>query len=370
LQDALRSRLLGLSVAQQEADVRSRDYASDRNFKAMAVAPTKRLTWRSTSNPSQQVASDAALESCQIFYEEACVPVVVGDQVLTGTQPKDMPRPRYAGRFEPERIPFGDPKRADVASYRQVAKPKAAAFHPWGRLFTVTDAPGQFEAEEKALGLCNDDPGRKGRDGPCFLYAAGDNVVLTRRLQKPRPLPKTVAEAFDYLGIASRRAYLTQQTTSHQALAIVPETNLTYWFHHQATASDAEQRALEGCQLEFQAPCVLLASDDTLVAPDPWKAPRRDMPRVSREGNYSPDGVPMYSGKEEFLTGYGALSNPKAMVVRANGARVRTATGKTATEAQEKALAACNDDQDPFPCFVYAVNDRLVLGQHRTEPLR
>jgi hypothetical protein len=114
----------------------------------------------------------------------------------------------------------------------------------------------------------------------------------------------------------------------------------------------------------------LLASDDTLLAPDPWKAPRRDMPRLSREGNYSPDAVPMYSGKEEFLTGYRALSNPKAMAVRANGARIKTATGKTATEAQEKALAACNDDQDPFPCFVYAVDDRLVLSQHRTEPLR
>jgi hypothetical protein len=336
----------------------------------MAVAPTKRLTWRSTSRPSQQNASDAALESCQIYYDEACILVGVGDQIATVTQPRDMTRPRYAGRFEPERIPFGEPTRPDVASYRQVAKPKAAALHPWGRLFTVTDAPGQFEAEEKALGLCNDDPGRKGRDGPCFLYAVGDNVILTRRLTKPRPLPKTLAEAFDYLGNVPPRTYLTQQITPHKALAIVPETNRTYWFSHQASASDAEQKALEGCQLQFQAPCVLLASDDTLLAPDPWKAPRRDMPRLSREGNYSPDAVPMYSGKEEFLTGYRALSNPKAMAVRANGARIKTATGKTATEAQEKALAACNDDQDPFPCFVYAVDDRLVLSQHRTEPLR
>ncbi|MBR0778691.1 caspase family protein [Bradyrhizobium diazoefficiens] len=370
LLEAVRSRLVALSVAQQEADARSRDYAGDRNSKAMAVAPTKRLTWRSTSRASQQAASDAALESCQVYFEEACILVAVGDQIVTATQPRDMTRTRYTGRFEPERIPFDDPKRPDVVSYRQVAKPKAAAFHPWGRLFTVTDAPGQFEAEEKALGLCNDDPGRKGRDGPCFLYAVGDNVVLTRRLTKPRPLPKTLAEAFDYFGNTVPRSFLTQQIVPHKALAIVPETNRTFWFDHQASASEAEQKALEGCQLQYQAPCVLLASDDTLVAPDPWKAPRRDMPRLSREGNYSPDGVPMYSGKEGFLTGYGALSNPKAMAVRANGARVRTATGKTATEAQEKALAACNDDQDPYPCFVYAVNDRLVLSQHRTEPLR
>jgi hypothetical protein len=58
------------------------------------------------------------------------------------------------------------------------------------------------------------------------------------------------------------------------------------------------------------------------------------------------------------------------MVVRPVGSRCEIATAATLEEAQAKALAACNNDSHPFPCFVYAVNDRVILDQRRTELLR
>jgi len=132
----------------------------------------------------------------------------------------------------------------------------------------------------------------------------------------------------------------------------------------------AEERALEGCQLEYRTPCVLLASDDALHAPDVWKAKRHDMPRIHQEGRYNPENVPVFRGIKNELRSYGSLPAPKAIVIRPEGGRVRTATGTTLEEAQSKALAACNDDLAPMPCFVYAVDDRVVLGQRSTEPLK
>ena len=77
-------------------------------------------------------------------------------------------------------------RRDDIAGYAASDGPKAAAFHPWGRrLFVVRGAASQRAAEQEALAACNADPTRKGENGPCFLYAAGEQVVLPRRSVEP-----------------------------------------------------------------------------------------------------------------------------------------------------------------------------------------
>jgi hypothetical protein len=99
-----------------------------------------------------------------------------------------MARVHYAGTFDPERIPSALPVMrggTDVLGYRDAPGPKAAAFHPSGRIFIVTKAENQRAAEERALGECNADPVRNGSSGPCFLYAAGDQVILTQRRSAP-----------------------------------------------------------------------------------------------------------------------------------------------------------------------------------------
>jgi hypothetical protein len=190
--DQLLARFAALSVRADEREKRARDYEADTNYKAVAVAPIAQRTWRA-KRFSDQATVTAALESCQFFYREPCILAAVGDRTTTEFQgfsgANDMPRTRYAGVFDPGQILSTDEnlqRRPDVASYGSHSGPKAAAWHPWGRLFIVVGGGGQFEVEELALSQCNSDSDRKGRDGPCFLYAVGDQVVLPQRAVKPR----------------------------------------------------------------------------------------------------------------------------------------------------------------------------------------
>ena len=43
----------------------------------------------------------------------------------------------------------------------------------------------QAQAGARALKLCNDNDGARDADGVCYLYAIGDDVVLSRRLTAP-----------------------------------------------------------------------------------------------------------------------------------------------------------------------------------------
>jgi uncharacterized caspase-like protein len=373
------TRFAALSVAVDEAEGRTRDYEAGTGHKAMAVAVKQRLTWRVAGHSNEEEAITSDLEGCQIRYGEPCTLVALGDKLMPqdgSSATRDMPRVRYAGLFDPERVPTADaglPRREDIANYWSVGGPKAAAYHPsgGGRLFTVTKASDQFEAEEQVLAQCNSDPRRPSGDGPCFLYAVGMRVVLPQRLTKPRPRPQTISEAFAYMDVP-RWSYQYPGEKTHKAIAIVPESGQTYRWTGVSSTVAAEERALEGCQLMFAVPCVLLASDDTLHAADPWKAPRRDMPRLHHKGTYRPESVPLFSGTEDRLRAYGSLPAPKAMVIRPDGGRIRTATGASPEDAQSKALAECNDDwsTNSFPCFIYAVNDRVILDQRRTEPVK
>jgi hypothetical protein len=85
------------------------------------------------------------------------------------------------GTFNVESIPLlTDARRRmpDLAGYARAAAPTAIALHPIGRAFVVTAAEGQDKADAEALAACDAIPGRGGRDGPCVLYASGDQVVL------------------------------------------------------------------------------------------------------------------------------------------------------------------------------------------------
>src|SRR5262245_29888181 len=177
--DMLLARLSAYSVAADERESRVRSYESERGHKAIAVSVETRHTYRSTGWMTAAAAENGTLEGCQIYYGKPCILVAVDDKVEAAKDGppalRDMPRTRYADAFEPERIPNGRPdllRRADVVGYRSAQGPKAAAYHPWGRLFTATGVAGQFEAEEQALARCNNDSDRNGRDGPCFLYGA------------------------------------------------------------------------------------------------------------------------------------------------------------------------------------------------------
>lgn len=167
-------------------------YERDGQHKAQA-ALGPHTTWRVHDWESAATAEEKGLEGCQAYVGHPCALVAVDDDVRSappdGTWPvRDMPRVRYAGVFNPEQIPAAPEsvsKRPDVAGYVTAPGPKAAAYHPWGRLFVVTAATDQIAAEAQALAACNTDPDRKGNDGPCLLYAIGNEVVLPLRRTKP-----------------------------------------------------------------------------------------------------------------------------------------------------------------------------------------
>jgi hypothetical protein len=93
------------------------------------------------------------------------------------------------------------------------------------------------------------------------------------------------------------------------------------------------------------------------------------MPRVLYDGAYRPDMVP-FQPADQVARDYAALAEPKALAIAPSPPRVRAATGATVAEAEAKALAACNDPGSGYPCFLYAVNARVVLPLRRTEPRR
>jgi hypothetical protein len=164
-----------------------------RTHKALVGVPGTNRHWRTVARPSAGLAQERALEGCQVWSNQPCAVIALDDYVTAepadGKWPiHDMPRVHYAGDFDPERVPSALPgmrERADVAGYRNAPGPKAAAFHPSGRIFTVTNAESERAAQERVLGECNAEPIRASQNGPCFLYAAGDQVILPQRRSAP-----------------------------------------------------------------------------------------------------------------------------------------------------------------------------------------
>jgi len=165
-------------------------YLAIGRHRAFAISPKAQGHWWTGDWLSAKVAQEKALERCQIAFGEPCVSIAV-DDAMAPTKGEDarptheMARFGYAGEFDPEQIPAIRQivaARADVLGYLQAPEPKAAALHPRGLLTIVTGAASTRRAQTQALKLCNEDDSTKDADGPCYLYAVGNEVVLPKRL--------------------------------------------------------------------------------------------------------------------------------------------------------------------------------------------
>jgi hypothetical protein len=179
-------------------------YEAAQGHKAQAASLDPPGLWRSAGRPTVENAETSALENCQIRYGQPCALLAVDEalQMMPSDHSwprRDMPRARYSGNFDPAQIPGSPPairERSDIFNYRAAPAAKAAAFTPaGGRMFTILGAANQRTAEEEALKACIADPVRKAENGPCFLYATGDRVVLPLRLGEPLSEPSAVATA-------------------------------------------------------------------------------------------------------------------------------------------------------------------------------
>ena len=164
-----------------------RKYLEMKTYRAFALLLPEGQPYRTGDWSAPEVARQMLLEGCQMNYGRPCVLFAEGDEPRPPRQgsdwePQDMPRVRYGGQYDPTQVPrIGSTVRQSsaVADYGRAPAPKAMALHHWGRAFAVSAAPNQRQAEIEALARCNADPSRA--DGPCYLYAVGDQVVFPQR---------------------------------------------------------------------------------------------------------------------------------------------------------------------------------------------
>jgi uncharacterized caspase-like protein len=358
--------------------------------KALVMMPGTTKTYRLAGSVAAENIEDNVLEHCQVFLGSPCALVVVNEKLAplapNGQLPtRDMPRVHFAGRFSLDQVPglrTDFLSRAEIRGYAAAPGPKAAVYHPTGRLFVATAAASQRAAEDQAFGACNSDPVRKGAIGVatealCYLYAVGDQVVLPRRLTAPQSAATSIGEA---IAMATRDRNLASNYAADKApkaLAVELESGRAFRLVAGPSSEGAEgneRGVLEGCQLRFAQPCILVAVNDELRTSDPRAAPRRNMPRIGYAGVYRANQVPLeWDAKgREIVNGYLARKGQKAMAIRPSPGYIAVTSGhKSVAEAERKALEMCNGTKEsPYPCFLYAVNNTVVLPQRRTEASR
>lgn len=395
--------------------------------RALAVARQGgRLRWTSEW-PTREVAEEKALERCQLAYDEPCMLVVVNDVVLPagadgGWPVRDAPRMRYAGPFTLERLPVVRAKelqRPEIANYAAAPGPKALALNTQGVLTAATGAASQRAAEEQALRACRTEAQRPRLEGTCYLYAAENRVVLPLKASEPLaaapsssppaavppapappappPAPPPQAQppqtqppfgeirarlldAFAKI-LASQPAAARESqvagylsASQHKALAAHPQSG-SWRSYGWASGAIAEERALEGCQVRYGAPCLLMAVDEELHATTA-SASRRQMPRVEYDGLFDPQKIPAAQSalrQRADVAGYRTAPGAKAAAFHPWGRLFVVSGGQSPRDAEERALAECNADpqrkNQDGPCYLYAVGDRVVLPKRAMAPI-
>lgn len=124
-------------------------------------------------------------------YAKPCALIAVNEEIAAEGEliSKDMPRLHYSGEFDLSQIPIirlVTRNNFAVQHYYGTAEPKAMAISANGRVFIAQYDANLREAEKTALAKCNNDPMRDVAEGPCFLYASNNNVVISRRLISPQ----------------------------------------------------------------------------------------------------------------------------------------------------------------------------------------
>jgi hypothetical protein len=367
---ALKDSLLQRLTMQSQAVVSSiRDYLNLKSaHRAIAANGGTVVT---SLGPVQLLAEITALERCQLLQGTPCALIGSDQEVAPASPPpgskwalRSMPRVAYAGTYAVHMIPAIDDTlrtRDDVVGYFLAPWPKAIAINA-GSIVVISAAKNQYDAETRALATCG---------GGCFLYAAGNQVVLQQRLSAPRPLGKTIADVISYVQGSEQGAKTAAQyakAKEHKAIATLPETARMFSWIGAPELNNAELLALEACGLLYNAACLTVAADDTLRLSDPFGVERRTTARLAYRGPYRPDMVPLFALPPKEAVEYAEMREPKAMAIRPMGPKIAIATGASLAEAEAQALAQCTVADSPFPCFLYAANQQTILPQRRTEP--
>jgi hypothetical protein len=361
----------GSGVTRAVLENAARGYASStKDHKAMAVAFSDPNTLKGIYQRLGQSAQEAqtmALEGCQIASGAPCALAAVDNDVPAAgakLNAQDMPRVRYAGLYDTgvPAVTSAQRQKIDFDGYSRAPSPKAMAINADGKVGIATAAKNQAEAELQALASCG---------GDCYLYAAGSWVVIPRRLKTYRPYSTTLGPVIAYTSGDESDVHLADNYTKesgHKAMAILPDTGAVWWWARSTSTAADERIALEACGLLYNTPCAPLARDDQLLTTDPTRAARPEMQRLTYQGPFRPDMVPLFADPPKEVRDYPRMREPKAMAIRPWDVKIFAESGATLVEAEAKVLAKCADPESAFPCFIYAANNQTILPQRRTEP--
>jgi hypothetical protein len=354
------------------------------NGRALAVHPPSGTHALATAFATEQAATDDALDRCAFAVGRPCVLLAAEGRIVVDGPPDTWPRREvpwltFTGLFDPNLLPLVPEDvraRRDILGYRGQKVPKAAAWRP-GMIFTAI-AETQATAEYNALEMCRSI--RAPNVTGCYLYAVGDGVVLPRwytapitAYSRPNATPDTTKLEYAANLVGPNIGRLVHfdypHTQEHRALAVNLTSSLAYRWGEAIDAETASRFALEGCQIQFNSPCVLLAVDLDLKAADPRVATPQSMERATYSGPFRLDRVPIAMDRFKEVRDYATLPGERAIAIRPNKALVKVVAGKASkTEAEREALAGCNPPNDPSPCFLYASGNQVVLPAHITEP--
>jgi hypothetical protein len=139
------------------------------------------------------------------------------------------------------------------------------------------------------------------------------------------------------------------------------------------TSRPRETARLEACQLRFGRPCALIAVNEEIAVEGELTA--KDMSRLHYSGKYDISKIPIIrrnTMQHADVQNYARAMEPKAMAIHPWGKLFTSGGDPTIKDAQASALAKCNNDRarngKDGGCFVYAVNDDVIIDERRMSP--
>jgi hypothetical protein len=262
--------------------------------------------------------------------------------------------------------------RFPAGTYANVARRRIAEL-PRGRVAASRSGigPGQAPPPPPPPGLLQQ-PGQQQQFAmntapPAQMLSPQEfHDALTARLDEV--LPKLAVDARDKLV----RDYAALRP--HKALAGSQEAQSNWMNQGWSPVELARENVLEACQMFYGTPCVLLALDDQLGNNANDELAPVDMPRVTYDRFYDPNQIPAISRADRQradIIAYTSAMGAKAAAIHPRGKIFLVTRAADSATAQTQALASCNADPGRYgaPCFVYAVENQVVLPKRATAPI-
>ena len=125
--------------------------------------------------------------------------------------------------------------------------------------------------------------------------------------------------------------------------------------------SDAGRQALEVCEFEARQPCAILSANGFQARRNaPGSAPPPEM-LFSRLSDFDATVLPFIAAStREQAAAYQKAQGPRAFALTTNGLWLWRG-GANIVQAIDKTMADCVAQFKPAPCYLYAVNDRVVF---------